>query len=74
MPAAFATAGFPRLLAWLGAAEWGISPLATLFLAIGLPGHTFLLGGGVRALRPLGLGERVVAGARSLLTADPQLR
>lgn len=34
LPAAFATRGFPRLLAWLGTAEWGVSILATLLLIV----------------------------------------
>ena len=29
LPAVFATRGYPRWLAWLGAAEWGIAALAT---------------------------------------------
>jgi len=32
LPAAFATAGFPRWLAWLGVAEWGMAAIATLLL------------------------------------------
>ncbi len=32
LPAVFATAGFPRWLAWLGVAEWGLAALATLLL------------------------------------------
>lgn len=32
LPSAFAVADFPRLLAWLGVAEWGISAVATVLL------------------------------------------
>ena len=32
LPAVFATPGYPRWLAWLGAAEWGIAALATVLL------------------------------------------
>lgn len=34
LPAAFATADFPRPLAWLGVAEWGISIVATFLLLL----------------------------------------
>lgn len=34
LPAAFATSDFPRWLAWLGVAEWGISILATGLLVL----------------------------------------
>jgi len=34
LPAAFATVGFPRWLAWLGVAEWGMAAVATLLLII----------------------------------------
>lgn len=37
LPAVFATPGYPRGLAWLGAAEWVISTLATALL-IAAPG------------------------------------
>lgn len=32
LPALFATSNYPRRLAWLGAAEWGIAALATVLL------------------------------------------
>jgi hypothetical protein len=32
LPAVFATPGYPRWLAWLGVAEWGIAALATVLL------------------------------------------
>jgi hypothetical protein len=32
LPALFATASYPRWLAWLGTAEWGIAALATILL------------------------------------------
>lgn len=34
LPAAFATIGFPRWLAWLGVAEWSVAAIATLFLIL----------------------------------------
>ena len=34
LPAAFATRDYPRWLAWLGAAEWGIAALATVLLVV----------------------------------------
>ena len=34
LPAVFATRGYPRWLAWLGAAEWGIAALATVLLVV----------------------------------------
>jgi len=34
MPAAFATPSYPRFLAWLGTAEWGMATLATALLVI----------------------------------------
>jgi hypothetical protein len=34
LPAVFATVGYPRWLAWLGAAEWGIAALATVLLVM----------------------------------------
>jgi hypothetical protein len=34
LPAVFATPGYPRWLAWLGAAEWGIATLATTLLVV----------------------------------------
>lgn len=34
LPAAFATTGFPRWLAWLGVAEWGMAAVATLLLIV----------------------------------------
>ncbi len=37
LPAVFATLGYPRWLAWLGAAEWGIAALATILL-VAAPG------------------------------------
>jgi hypothetical protein len=37
LPAAFTTADYPRLLAWLGAVEWGIASVATVLLVV-LPG------------------------------------
>jgi hypothetical protein len=37
LPAVFATPGYPRWLAWLGAAEWGIAALATVLL-VAAPG------------------------------------
>lgn len=32
LPAAFATKGYPRWLAWLGTVEWGIASIATVLL------------------------------------------
>jgi hypothetical protein len=32
LPAVFSTPGYPRWLAWLGAAEWGIASIATVLL------------------------------------------
>ena len=37
LPAVFATSTYPRWLAWLGAAEWGIAALATVLLVF-VPG------------------------------------
>ncbi len=37
LPAVFATPSYPRWLAWLGAAEWGIAALATILLVF-VPG------------------------------------
>lgn len=37
LPAVFATPDYPRKLAWLGAAEWGIASLATVLL-VAAPG------------------------------------
>ena len=37
LPAIFATRGYPRWLAWLGMAEWGIAALATILL-VAAPG------------------------------------
>lgn len=34
LPAAFATSGYPRGLAWLGTAEWAVATLATILLVI----------------------------------------
>ena len=34
LPAVFATADYPRWLAWLGTAEWGIAALATVLLVL----------------------------------------
>jgi len=34
LPAVFATPGYPRWLAWLGAVEWGIASLATILLVL----------------------------------------
>ena len=34
LPAIFATAGYPRWLAWLGVMEWGIASLATALLVV----------------------------------------
>jgi len=34
LPAAFATPGFPRSLAWLGAAEWIISSISTVLIVL----------------------------------------
>jgi hypothetical protein len=34
LPAVFSTPGYPRWLAWLGAAEWGIAALATILLVL----------------------------------------
>ncbi len=34
LPAVFATPGYPRWLAWLGAAEWGVAALATALLML----------------------------------------
>ena len=34
LPAVFATRAYPRWLAWLGAAEWGIAALATILLVV----------------------------------------
>jgi hypothetical protein len=34
LPAVFATPGYPRSLAWLGVAEWGIAALATALLVL----------------------------------------
>jgi hypothetical protein len=34
LPAVFATPSYPRWLAWLGAAEWGIAALATVLLVL----------------------------------------
>ena len=34
LPATFATATYPRWLAWLGTAEWGIAALATILLVV----------------------------------------
>lgn len=34
LPALFATIGYPRWLAWLGAAEWGIAAFATVLLVV----------------------------------------
>ncbi len=34
LPAVYATPDYPRLLAWLGTAEWGIAALATTLLVI----------------------------------------
>jgi hypothetical protein len=34
LPAVFSTPGYPRWLAWLGAAEWGIAALATIMLVL----------------------------------------
>lgn len=40
LPAAFATANYPRWLAWLGVAEWSISTVATALLVVFPDGAT----------------------------------
>ncbi len=37
LPAVFSTVGYPRWLAWLGVAEWGVALLATALLVLAPP-------------------------------------